>query len=398
MRARLVFLSAVFFLGATAIPAAPCPTCSDSASKSLATPRPRPKTQRKIFTNEVLEELESKSPVTAPLEAPAVEAAAPNVDPPAARSSTAAIAKIEPYVKERDLGWYRGQFASLRAELERIDRLIRRLREFRATGRGMMSGIVLGEPGLRLTPENEIEQLGLHRRELQRQIDELEDTARRSDIEPGFLLASSPYVTSSATQSRPQLTPEEVDELEKQRTEVEAQLTQEKVHLEFAKKELELVERDDVLFRQQFYSNPGYTSDHKGRAQLAVLASELSAKREEVSVAQNKIEAFQEELQTLERAMGPKPAGPLTPEQQREAWQDRLRPLREQLARVEAELARMRADTATRGLTLYPETSSGSPTSILLRRLETRAATLRQQIEAVDEEAHRAGIPPGWLR
>jgi DNA repair exonuclease SbcCD ATPase subunit len=129
-----------------------------------------------------------------------------------------------------------------------------------------------------------------------------------------------------------------------------------------------------------------------------VFASQLGAKREEVSAIEEKISALEDERQTLERGLGPKPAAPLTPEQQHEAWQERLRPPHEELARVEAELARMHADTAARGLTLYPETSTGSPTSILLRQLETQATTLRQQIETMEDEAHRAGVPPGWLR
>jgi hypothetical protein len=85
-----------------------------------------------------------------------------------------AIAKTAPHVKERDPEWYRGQLELLRTELERTDGQIHRLREFRATGRGMMGGLVLDEPGLRLTPENEIEQLRLRRQQLQRRVDALE--------------------------------------------------------------------------------------------------------------------------------------------------------------------------------------------------------------------------------
>ncbi len=88
----------------------------------------------------------------------------------------------------------------------------------------------------------------------------------------------------------------------------------------------------------------------------------------------------------------------LPAEQERTAWQARLRPLREELARTEGQLAAMRSGAAAQGLTLYPEDSTGSPTSILLRRLETRAATLRLQIEGVEEEARRAGVLSGWLR
>ncbi len=395
MRTRLLLLPVVLFSGLAVLAAAAIPTCSNSPEKNVTAPAPRPKIQKRVFTNEDLERPGGQLITT---EGPPTEAAAPSAEPRAAAFAGTAFAKLEPYVKERDPEWYRGQLGSLRAEVARVDTQIHRLRDFRATGRGMMGGLVLGEPSLRLTPENEIEQLGVRRQELQQQIDELEGNARRNGIAPGFLIAASPYMPALSAQTRPRLTPAEADELEEQRTEIEVQLAEEKAHLKVAQKQLDLIERDDVLFRQQFYSNPEYASDDKGKAQLTRLASRLTAKQDELSAAQEKIEAFQKELETLDRGLGPKPAAPLTPEQQREAWQEHLRPLREELARVQAELARMRADTAARGLTLYPETSTGSPTSILLRQLETRTTTLRQQIEAIDDEAHRTGALPGWLR
>ncbi len=392
------FLLAVLLGVAIWVPAEAFASAPDSGDRNATTPGPSTKTQRKVFTNESLARPGSNSPAPATLESPAVATAGQGAGRPTSVASDTPVAQLEPYMQEQDPNWYVEQLAPLRAELGRVDSEMARLREFRASGAGMMSGLVLDQPSLRLTPENEIEQLGLRRQELQRQIDELEDTARRNDIPPGFLLALSPYVAAPAVHARSRLTLTEVGELEKQRGEVEAQLAGERAHLEFAKKELDLIGRDFVLFRQQFYSNPGYASDSEGAARLASLASQGTAKREEVSAAQEKITALQEELQTFGRALGPKPAGPLTVEQQRVAWQERLRPLREELARVEGQLAAMRANAAGRGLTLYPEDSTGSPTSVLLRQFETRAGTLRLQIEAIEEEARRAGALPGWLR
>jgi chromosome segregation ATPase len=262
----------------------------------------------------------------------------------------------------------------------------------------MTGGLAMDRPGLRLTPENEIEQLGLRRLELARQIAELEDIARRNDIATGALVRASPDAMPVAPRTRQALTPQEIQELEKRRELLEAQLADEKAHLGTAEEELQLAERDDALHRQQFYSNPNYASDDKGKAQLQALSNEVAARRAEVSAAQASVEALEEELRTLERALGPEPARLLTPEEQREAWQKRLQPLRDELARAELELERMQAQAAAQGLTLYPETSTGSPTSALLRRLETRAAELRQQIASLEDEARRAGVPPGWVR
>jgi hypothetical protein len=394
MRTRRFFLLAVLCaVLALAVQAEKFPDRSEASGKGVSTPTPRPNIHKRIFSNEDLEAPSSQAPVPAAPEA--VEAAAPTAEVPVTTRPADVMAK---YVRERDPNWYREQLAPLRAEMEGIDGEIRQLREFRATGRGMTGGLAMDRPGLRLTPENEIEQLGLRRRELARQIGELEDSARRNDIAPGALLADSPYATPVAPRTRQALTAQEIQELEKRREHVEAQLAEEKEHLRTTEEQLQLAERDDVLHRQQFYSNPDYASDDKGKAQLAALASEVAARRAEVSAAQASVEALQEELRTLERALGPEPARRLTPEEQREAWQQRLRPLRDELARVESELERMRAQTAAQGLTLYLETSTGSPTSTLLRRLGTRAAELRQQIASLEDEAQRAGVPPGWVR
>ncbi len=399
MRTPWLFFLATLFSGvAVPVHAEASSTGSDNPDKAITAPNPRPRAEKKVFTNEDLEQLAAKAPTPAAGEAPPQEAAVPSVESATATSSAINVAQLEPYVKEKDPWWYAEQLAPLRAELAQIDSEIRRLRAFRATGYGMMSGLVLDQPSLRLTPENEIAQLSLQRRELQHQVDELADTARRNAISPGFLLPASPYLATLPAPPRPRLAPQQVDELEKQGEEAETHRAQQIAHLGVVKEEAELAERDYALFRQQFYSNPGYASDDKGRFRLAALAGQIAAKREEVSAAQENIDALEQGLETLARALGPQPAAPLPPELQREAWQERLRPLREELARVQAELARMRAGTRAQGMTLYPETSSGSPTSILLRRLQTQAVSLRQQIESIEDEAQRAGAPPGWLR
>src|SRR5262249_36384633 len=264
----------------------------------------------------------------------AAETAASTAEVPVTASPADVMAKIEPYVKERDPNWYREQLAPLGEEMERIDRQIRRLREFPADGRGMTGVLAMDQPGLRLTPENEIEQLGLRRVELERQIAKLEDTARRNDITPGALLAPSPDRTSLASRSRPALTPEEIEVLEKRREQLEGQLAEEKAHLRTAEEELQLAERDEVLHQQQFYRNPDYAFDDKGKAQLRALSTEVATRRAEVSAAQANVKALEEELRTLALALGPKPARLLTPEEQREAWQLRLRPRRDELAQT----------------------------------------------------------------
>ena len=83
--------------------------------------------------------------------------------------------------------WYRQRASSLRAELDRIDGEIRRLRSFKSNPSGGSAGLALGKDNLSLTPENQIEQLESRRRQVQQELDDLEAEARRKGWSPGTL-------------------------------------------------------------------------------------------------------------------------------------------------------------------------------------------------------------------
>ncbi len=115
------------------------------------------------------------------------EAPAGSGEQPAAADSEKSGARTERYVRAKDPKWYSEQVAALRAEIDRIDGESRRLREFRASARTSQGGLVLGQSNIPLNPENQIQQLEAQRREVQRQIDALEDQARRNNIAPGVI-------------------------------------------------------------------------------------------------------------------------------------------------------------------------------------------------------------------
>jgi uncharacterized coiled-coil protein SlyX len=187
-------------------------------------------------------------------------------------------------------------------------------------------------------------------------------------------------------------------EKEKDRVKAEAELAQEKQHLETAKHELDLLQRDFDLHRQQFYSDPGYTSNTEGKEALDRLANQVEAKRQEVQQIEQKIAALANKLESMNHELGAKKEEPITPEKERDAWVARARPLRQELERVEAEIQRVRAEADARGMTLYGVTAGGSMTANQLQQLENRRANLLSQIAALEDEARRAGVPAGWLR
>lgn len=82
------------------------------------------------------------------------------------------------------------------------------------------------------------------------------------------------------------------------------------------------------------------------------------------------------------------PQQPQTPpEETREYWQNRVRPLRTQLARLDRELAGLRNRART-----DPDAARQ------LRDTEQARDDVMSQLQATEQEARRLNVPPGWLR
>lgn len=102
-----------------------------------------------------------------------------------------------------------------------------------------------------------------------------------------------------------------------------------------------------------------------------------------------------EEVAAEEKAK-PLPAKEDTPEY----WQERLKPLREELANVEKQMQQLRTGQGkaeSNAISLVAP-NPGAQVEDTMRRLEKRRTDLQQQIEAVQLEAKRKGIDPGYLR
>ena len=157
------------------------PALAEPVVQKQAAQKPAVQKAKKVWTNDDIELLRAKSPISVMGEV---------APPPEAAKEAAAGEKAapgEPYVKEKDPKWYQQQLAPLRGELDRIDSEIRRLRDFRTSATTGRPGIVLGQENIPLSPENQIQQLERRRRDVQQQIDDLEALARRNGISPGTL-------------------------------------------------------------------------------------------------------------------------------------------------------------------------------------------------------------------
>jgi prefoldin subunit 5 len=93
-------------------------------------------------------------------------------------------------VRTQDPEWYAVQAAKLRDELERRQTQLSEYRQAIDDVRNLRKttgGVNLDEGDLAITPEFGIEILERHVEEVQTEISELEDLARRHDIPPGTL-------------------------------------------------------------------------------------------------------------------------------------------------------------------------------------------------------------------
>lgn len=81
-------------------------------------------------------------------------------------------------------------------------------------------------------------------------------------------------------------------------------------------------------------------------------------------------------------------------------WRGQLAPLRQQLQDVEGQIARVRSGVGQAESGGLNVTRAGGPLGPenTLEQLQRRRASLQQQIDAVEDQARRQGIDPGYLR
>jgi hypothetical protein len=96
----------------------------------------------------------------------------------------------QPYVSTQDPGWYAGQAAKLRDELERRKAQLRGYQQALQDAQSLRNstgGINFDEGNIGITPEAGIEILQQRINETQAKLDALEDLARGNGIAPGAL-------------------------------------------------------------------------------------------------------------------------------------------------------------------------------------------------------------------
>jgi hypothetical protein len=143
----------------------------------------------KVWTNEDLERL--RAPGLISIVGPMDEEQPPSASAPVPYEEMSAPEySPAPYVETQDPEWYAEQATRLRDELEYRQAHLREYRQALDDARnlrGTTGGINLVGEDFATTPEDGIEILQQRMNETEAKLDDLEDLARRNDIEPGTL-------------------------------------------------------------------------------------------------------------------------------------------------------------------------------------------------------------------
>jgi hypothetical protein len=186
-----VILSSVIAIPAFASgddkPATPASIATVPPTTSAVPTATRPDREKKVYTNDDIDQMWPKEQAaTNVAQAPVASAYTASqtrrsVSVPRARRVT--IVVVSP---QQDPVWYATQIEALNAELDSISGREASLRDFRATGTGpgLTIGLQFDAPCDGITTDNAIQQLELRRREIELQIDELQDMARQNGVSP----------------------------------------------------------------------------------------------------------------------------------------------------------------------------------------------------------------------
>jgi len=180
--------------------AAPAFAAGDDTPGKPAATAARPDHEKKVFTNDDIDQMWPKAQAAASV-APSRSASAtrtPAVQKPAAVSRAARATSV-PLSPEKNPVWYATQIESLNAELDSISSREAGMRNFRENGTesGVQVGLQFGAPCEGITTDNAIAQLAIRRQEIVQQISDLQDMAQQNGISP-TIVQDAPEILQAA--------------------------------------------------------------------------------------------------------------------------------------------------------------------------------------------------------
>src|SRR5712664_1093894 len=316
------------------------------------------------------------------------------------------------YTRLRDAKWYAVQLQALQEELAKIDTDLRTLVEARKSGKGITDAVALDQEPEGVTSDGQIEVLRKRRVVMLRQIDALEDQGRHNAIVPGDLRKD--YGPEEPTTSARKPNREEKD--------LENALAQEKEHLEHARKEAELLRRDQKLKAQQEYSNPELPSRRNKPSELVGISTRLTEKQAEAKEAEQKVAELEDRLTDLRRTAPTESEPEADAAAERESvnaendrdqkdeayWRKQFAAIDYKINTAQTELDILQRELNV-GLVQYdPNPATAMKESVTRKRInEHRKAIddkkkelreLKKQRDDLEDALRHAGGPAGWGR
>ncbi len=367
-------------------------------SPALAQEAPSSKTIS-LRTNDALERLTSR-PLANASEASSLEGSTP-------------ASNRESYRRAKDPKWYGRQLQPLREELAKIDADLRTLMQARKSGNGATGAVALDQEPEGVTTEGQVTALQERRTQLQGRIDELEELARHNAIVPGELRVDygpeQPATLSGKNGSS-----------SRKAKELENSLAEEKEHLKHARKEAELLRRDQQLKKEQVYSNPEQPWRRSKLPELVGISSRLAEEQAEIQEAEQKIAGLEDQLEDFGRtspsetdadaAAGSESANDAQENDEKHEvyWRKQFAAIDYKIRIAQTELDILQRELNL-GLIQYdPNPATAMKESITRRKINERreaiedkkkeTAELKKQRDDLEDALRHAGGPAGWAR
>jgi len=283
--------------------------------------------------------------------------------------------------------------------------------EARKSGKGITDAVALDQEPEGVTSDAQMDALRKRRVVVLRQIDALEEQARHNAIAPGDLRTEYGAEVSETISGR---------KLNRETKELENALAQEKERLEHARKDAELLRRDQKLKAQQEYSNPESPSRRNKPSELTGLGNRLAEKEAEVQEAEQKLTDLEDQLEDLRRNSESQPETD-TPadaestnlkserhEKNEADWRKQFAEIDYKVRTAETELDILQRELNLGSVQYYPNPSTAMKESVTRKGInehrkaieekKKEIAKLKKQRDDLEDALRHAGGPAGWAR
>lgn len=315
------------------------------------------------------------------------------------------------YSRFRDAKWYARQIQTLRDEVAKIDVDLRVLAEAHRSGKGVTDAVALDQEPEGVNPEGQIYVLRKRRVEVLRQIDALEEQARHNAIPPGDIrkehelepLVSDPVKPSTEMKA------------------VEDALAQVKEDLEHARKQVDLLRRNQKLKTQQENSNPERPSSRDKPSDLVGIGMRLTEKEAEAQEAEQRVVELEDRLEDLRRLPSKESEieadsgnsellNPKTELSDKDEayWRKQFAGIDYKIRTAQTELDILQRELNSSLVQYDPNPATAMKESITRRRInehrkaiekkKKELAELKKQRDELEDALRYAGGPAGWGR